>query len=113
MTKDGRGLALAIAAAFAASMLAIGEHAEQVEQGYRLAAARCEGEVLTREAQRAERKVAQMRLPFAVSARAAAMKLELEHPRDRRTLTAEQVAALVRPAAGPLSPATPTEVMAK
>ncbi|MCE9636948.1 MAG: hypothetical protein K8T90_14685 [Planctomycetes bacterium] len=98
MTKDGRGLVLAIAAAFAASMLAIAEHAEQVEQGYRLAAARCEGEVLTREAQRAERKVALMRLPFSVSGRATAMKLELEHPRDRRTFTEDQVAAILGPA---------------
>lgn len=103
MNRDARGLLLAVGAAFGAGLLAIAEHAEKVEQGYRLAAARAEGEVLRREAMHAERRVALLRLPRVAAERAMRMKLDLGHPSDRRTLSPEQVAALlVTPgAAGP------------
>ena len=97
MNKAGRGLALAVVAAFGTGMLAIAEHARQVELGYRLAAARAESDVLRREAHQAERRVAMLRLPQPVAERASAMNLSLEHPRDRRILTSEQVALLVAP----------------
>jgi hypothetical protein len=105
MTRAARSLLLSVAAAFAAGLLAIAEHAEKVEQGYRLAAARAEGEVLRREAMHAERKVALLRLPRAAAERATAMKLDLGHPPDRRTLSPAQVAALVPPAAAAPPPA--------
>lgn len=121
MTKSGRGLTLAVVAAFGTGVLAIAEQARQVELGYRLAAARAESEVLRREAHQAERRVAMLRLPQPVSERATAMKLSLEHPRDRRILSPEQVAALTAPAVAtpavakpPVArPSTGADVMAR
>jgi hypothetical protein len=107
--RDGRGFALGIAAAFTSAMLAIAGHTDQVEEGYRLAAARREGEVLRREALQAERRVAALRVPTAVVHRAGAMQLGLALPKDRRVLTEQQVLAATAPAARPLSP----EVMAR
>lgn len=117
MNRDARGLLVAVAAAFGAGLLAISEHAERVEQGYRLAAARAEGEVLRREAMHAERRVALLSLPKVATERAVAMKLDLGHPPDRRTLSPEQVTALMAPpsaeepaapsAAPPTSPVAP------
>jgi len=100
MTNEGRGLALAVAAAFAAAILAISGHSDKVEQGYRLSAVRAEGEVLRREAMHAERRVSLLRLPRVAADRAVAMKLDLGHPSDRRTYTAEEVTALVAPPVG-------------
>ena len=106
MTSDARGLLLAVGAAFGAGLLAIAEHAERVEQGYCLAASRAEGEVLRREAMHAERRVAVLRLPKVAADRAVAMKLDLGHPTDRRTLSPEQVAALLAPPTGPVPEST-------
>lgn len=64
--RDGPLVALAAAAAFAAAILAIRQHSETTSLGYRLAAAQREGEVLAREAARAERRVAALRAPNAV-----------------------------------------------
>jgi hypothetical protein len=105
MTRDARSLVLAVAAAFASGLLAIAEHAEKVEQGYLLAAARAEGEVLRREAMHAERRVALLRLPRVASERALAMKLELGHPSDRRTLSPEQIAEFMGPPSDAAAPA--------
>lgn len=112
---EARGLALAVAAAFAAAILAISGHADQVEQGYRLAAARREGEVLLREAVQAERRVVSLKIPTAVARRAESMRLGLELQRDRRMLTRDEVAALVSPPPIPVAapPGRPGEVMAK
>lgn len=111
MTSASRGLALAVLATFATALLAISEHSRAVEQGYRLAAARREGEVLAREAIRAERRAAALAVPAAVQQRAAAMKLGLEHPRDRRILSYEEAARLAAPPApamaAPVPPSAP------
>lgn len=111
--RDYRMLAVATASAFCAAMLAISEHAAGIEAGYELGAARREGAVLRREAENADRRVAMLRLPTAVAMRAEAVhKLGLQHPRDRRVLSPEQVAALVAPPV-PQSGSVPTGVMAK
>ena len=67
--RDGPLLALAAVAAFGAAILAIRQHSETTSLGYSLAAAQREGEVLEREAARAERRVSALRSPSAVLAR--------------------------------------------
>lgn len=109
---DGRGLLLAGAAAFGASILAIAEHAEQVELGYRLAAARREGQVLGREASRAERAVAALCEPAEAVRRGAALKLGLDLPKDRRILSREEVALLLAPPSAPGDPGLATALPA-
>ena len=106
--RDCPILAVAVVAAFASAILAISEHAEAVDKGYRLAAVRRERDVLLREALRAERKVSILSIPTAVAQRATAMRLGLEHPKDRRILTPDEVTALLAPPASPPeSPARP------
>jgi hypothetical protein len=121
MPRDGTLLTVAIAAAFVSGMLAIHGHSDRVENGYRLAAARREGEVLLREAIQAERRASVLRLPPAVAARAQNVhKLGLEYPRDRRVLSQDEVARLMAPAApaaapvfAPAGASRPAEVMAR
>jgi hypothetical protein len=80
---DGVLVGVAVAAAFAAGLVAIAQHACCTTAGYQLAVAQREGEELQRAAEQAERRVAQLSTVTAATARAAPMKLtRLSYPRS-------------------------------
>ena len=80
---DGVLVSVAVAAAFAAGLVAVAQHAYCTSAGYQLAVAQREGEELHRTAEQAERRVAQLSTVTAATARATPMKLtRLMYPRS-------------------------------
>jgi len=80
---DGVLVGVAVVAAFAAGLVAIAQHAYCTSAGYQLAVAQREGQELSRAAEQAERRVAQLSTVTAATARATPMKLtRLTYPRS-------------------------------
>ena len=78
---DGVLIGIAMAAAFAAGLIAVAQHAGRTSAGYQLAIAEREGIELRRVADQAQRRVSSLRTPQAATARVAPMKLTaLKYP---------------------------------
>ena len=110
---DGVLVGVAVVAAFAAGLVAIAQHACGTSAGYQLAVAQREGQELSRAAEQAERRVAQLSTVTAATARANSMKLtRLAYPRSwnivnastlRACLDGQSAAAAPAPARGGLA----------
>jgi hypothetical protein len=86
---DGALVGLAAAAALAAGLLAVSQHADHTTLGYQLAVAERERLELRRGVEQWERRVAALRTPLAASARAPSMKLAaLKYPKTWNVVSA-------------------------
>jgi hypothetical protein len=91
---DGVLVGIAAAAAFAAGLLAVAQHAYCTSAGYQLAVARRAGLELRRSAHQAERCVTALSTAQAATARAAAMKLTtLKYPKNWNVVNASTLRA--------------------
>lgn len=91
---DGVLLGIAAAAAFAAGLLAVAQHAYCTSAGYELAVARRAGLELRRSADEAERNVTRLSTAQAATARAPSMKLTaLKYPKTWNVVNAATLRA--------------------
>ena len=96
MTDDGVLVGVAAAAALAAGLMAVAQHANCTSVGYELAVAERENLELSRGVERIERRASALRTPQAATARAAAMKLSaLKYPKTWNVVTSATVASCV------------------
>jgi hypothetical protein len=96
---------IAAAAAFAAGLLAVAQHAGNTTAGYESAVAQREGQELKRRCDQIERHVAALSTAQAATARVAAMKLtSLKYPKTWNVVSSATLrsctAAAAPPAAG-------------
>ncbi len=92
-SNDRTLLVVAVAAALAAGLCAVDQHASCTTAGYALAVAQREGEECRRMADAAERRVAAARTTQATMARAKDMKIPLDWPRTWNVVRASTLAA--------------------
>lgn len=103
---EGVLVGIAVAAAFAAGLLAVAQHASCTSAGYELAVARRAGLELRRSAAAAERRVTALSTPQAATARAAAMKLTaLKYPKSWNVVNAATLRACADPVTAAVVPA--------
>lgn len=87
-------IGLAVAAAFAAGLVAVEQHCACTAAGYQLAVASRENLELRRASDEAERRVAYLRTPQAAMARMGPMKLpKLEYPKRWNIVTSRTLLA--------------------
>jgi hypothetical protein len=104
---DGVLVGVAVAAAFAACLVSVAQHACCTSAGYQLAVAQREALELRRAEEQAERRVAQLSTVTAATARATPMKLtRLTYPRTWNIVNAGTLRACLdgRPAAAAPAP---------
>jgi hypothetical protein len=106
---DGVLVGVAAAAAFAAGLLAVSQHAECTNAGYRLAVAQRENLELRRGVDQVGRRVDALRTPQAAMARAASMKLSaLKYPKTWNVVCAASMQRRAMETVLPLSASAPT-----
>ncbi len=107
--NDGALIGIAAAAAFAAGLIAVSQHAECTSAGYRLAVAQRENLELRRSADVLARRVDGLRTPQAATARAASMKLaSLKYPKTWNVVHAATIERAATAAVAAVQPAPPT-----
>ena len=112
MSMNGRGdgvlVGVAVVAAFAAGLVAIAQHAYCTSAGYQLAVAQREGQELSRVADQAERRVAQLSTVTAATARVTPMKLtRLTYPRTWNIVNAGTLRACLGETVAAAAPPVP------
>lgn len=100
---------IAAAAAFAAGLLAVAQHAYCTSAGYQLAVVRRAGLELGRSAAQAELRVTWLSTAQAATTRAASMKLTaLKYPKNWNIVNAATLRACADPATATTLPACPS-----